>query len=152
MERNQKIILGFGIIICAILFLINIYLGAIGTVLLIVVAMSLFIMQDARELPEVRARLRDDAKGIVLENFGTAMAYKIHTSIVPLDIEFDLVSLAPDTKYESPLDSMINEAKAVVSFEDANGTRTTRAFALSALGKNDDDPLKPMFPLFPWKK
>jgi len=151
MERNQKIILGFGIIVCAILFLINMYLGAIGTVLMIVIAMSFFIMQDARELPEVRARLRDDAKGIVLENFGNAMAYRIHTSIVPLNIEFDLVSLAPDAKYESSVESMIDKAKAVVSFEDANGSRNTRIFALSALGKSDDDLLKPMFPLFPWK-
>ena len=80
------------------------------------------------------------------------MAHKIHTSIVPFDIEFDVVSPAPDAKYESALESIINGAKAIVSFEDADGTRTSRAFTLSALGKYDDDPLKPMLPRFPWKK
>ncbi len=46
---------------------------------------------------------------------------------------------------------MINEARAVVEFEDINGRKYNKSFNLSAL-HSDDDLLKPMFPTFDWKE
>jgi len=151
MEKNHKILLGAGVILCAVLFLINIYLGGIGIVILIALAMSVYIMEDAEVLPEISVFLYEDAKGINVTNRGTAPAYRVHVALVPLNIEFDISELAVDARSEHPLQEMVNEAKASVTFEDSRGSHYTRAFALSALGTNDDDLLKPMFPMFKWK-
>ena len=151
MEKNHTIILGAGVLVCAILFYINIYLGATGAVILIAIAMSFYIMEDAEVLPDLAISLHDDAKRIGVTNRGTAPAYRIHITMVPLNIEFNIPELAVDGTSEHQLHEMINEAKAVVTFEDSNRAHYTRTFALSALGKNDDDLLKPMFPLFKWK-
>jgi len=151
MEKNHTIILGVGVLVCAILFYIDIYAGATGAVILIALAMSFFIMEDAEVLPEVAIRLHDDAKRIIVINRGTAPAYRIHITMVPLNIEFKIPELAVDATSEHQLQEMINEAKAVVTFEDSKGSHYTRTIALSALGKNDEDLLKPMFPLFKWK-
>ncbi len=151
MEKIHKILLTAGALICILLFWIDTYLGATGVIVLIALAMSVFIMEDSRVLPELTVRLGDDAKKVVVENSGNAPAYRIHVALVPLDIEFDLPELAADARYEYPLTRMIDEAKAAVTFDDAKGGKTSRTFTLSALGKGDDDPLKPMFPLFKWK-
>ena len=151
MEKNHKILLGAGILICAILFFINIYLGAIGIVILCALAMSVYIMEDAEVLPDISVYLFEDAKGIIVTNRGTAPAYRIHLALVPLNIEFDIPELAVEARSEHPLTKMVNEAKASARFEDSRGSHYTRTFALSALGKSDDDLLKPMFPMFKWK-
>jgi hypothetical protein len=151
MEKKHTLILGAGVFVCIILAFIDFYLGAVGVVILLVLAMSFFIMEDSRDLPDVRVTLRDDAKGIVLTNRGNATAYKIHVAIVPINIEFDMASLAPEASFESPVESMVHEVKAIVEFESEKGARRTRAYSLSALGKPDDDLLKPMFPMFRWK-
>jgi hypothetical protein len=114
-------------------------------------AMSVFIMQETRNLPDITIRLREDAKGVVIVNQGNAAAYKIRVAIVPLNIEYKLETLAPDTLFESPTESMINEAKGIVEFENAEGARYTRTYSLSALGKTEEDLLKPLFPIFKWK-
>jgi len=151
MEKNHTIIVGAGVLVCALLFYIDIYLGATGVVVLIAIAMSFFIMEDAGVLPDVTIRLHDDAKRIIVTNRGTAPAYRIHITLVPLNIEFDIHELSVDATSEHRLQEMISEAKAVVTFEDSKGSHYTRTTAISALGKNDDDLLKPMFPLFKWK-
>ena len=151
MEKNHKILLGAGIFICAILFFIDIYLGAIGVVILCAVAMSVYIMEDSEVVPDISVHLFDDAKGIIVTNHGTAPAYRIHLALIPLNIELDIPELAVDASSEHPLNEMVNEAKVSARFEDSRGSHYTRTFALSALGKSDDDLLKPMFPVFNWK-
>ena len=113
--------------------------------------MSVFIMQETHDLPDISIRLRKDAKGVVIKNQGNTAAYKIRVTIVPLNIEFKLETPAPDTPFEFPVESMINEAKGVVEFENAESARYTRTYSLSALGKTEDDLLKPLFPMFKWK-
>jgi len=151
MEKIYKILLAAGALICILLFWVDFYLGATGVIVLAALAMSVFIMEDSRILPEITVRLGDDAKKVVVENSGNAPAYRIHVALVPLDIEFDLPELAVDARHEYPLPRMIETAKAAVTFNDANSVQTSRTFTLSAMGKGDDDPLKPMFPLFKWK-
>jgi hypothetical protein len=150
MEKIHKILLVIGALICVLLFWINIYLGATGVIILVALAMSVFIMEDSRVLPEITVRLGDNAKKVVVENSGNAPAFRIHVALVPLDIEFDLPELAADSRHEYPLPRMIDTAKAAVTFEDSKSVQISRTFALSAM-ENGDDPLKPMFPLFNWK-
>jgi hypothetical protein len=151
MEKNHSIILLAGILVCVICFIINIYLGGIAAIILVTLAMSFFILEDAKVLPEISVRLHEDAKQVIVSNGGTATAYKIHVAIVPLDIEYDIAGLEPEKSHGHPLGHMINEAKAVISYEDAQGSHYTKTSKLSALGNNEDDLLKPMFPLFNWK-
>ncbi len=151
MEKKHILLLAAGAVCCVILFFINVYLGATGAIILAALAMSVFIMEDSRVLPEITVSLGDDAKKILVKNEGNAHAYNIHIALVPLDTEFDLPELAADATYEYTLPKMIDEAKAAVTFRAGTGTQISRTFPLSALGKNGDDLLKPMFPLFKWK-
>jgi len=151
MERKHILILAAGAVFCVILFFINIYLGAMGIIVLAALAMSLWIMEDSRVLPEITVSLGDDAKKIRVKNEGNTTAYAIHVALVPLDTEFDLPELAADATYDYPLPHMIDEVKAVVSYRVQTGGETSRTFPLSALGGSGDDLLKPMFPLFKWK-
>jgi hypothetical protein len=114
-------------------------------------SMSVFIMQETRDLPDISIRLRKDAKGVVIKNQGNTAAYKIRVTIVPLNIEYKLETLTPDTIFESPTESMIHEAKGVVEFENVEGARYTHTYSFSALWKTEDDLLKPLFPMFKWR-
>lgn len=151
MEKRYTIILAVGLVLCAVLFFIDIYLGAMAVIMLVMLGMAFFIMQDARFLPEIWVFLRNDAKGIVVINRGNDLATKVHVAIVPHNIEFDIPSLPVDATHEYRLPEMLNEAKAVVSYQNTQGLAYSRTFRLSALGKGDDDLLKPLFPLFKWK-
>jgi len=157
MDKRNKIILAGGLSLFAVIFFVDfflfqdLYFSGIAAILLVVLGMSLFIMQDSRFLPEISVFLRDDAKGIIVANRGNDSAIKIHAAIVPFNLEFDIPSLAADEKYEYPLTEMISEAKASVNYQNSRGFVYSQTFRLSALGKSDDDLLKPVFPLFKWK-
>jgi len=43
---------------------------------------------------------------------------------------------------------MINEAKAYITWKDGEGHDFSHESVISALGKGEDDLLKPMFPMF----
>ena len=143
----MQILLVSGIVITLIVFLINIYAAGIVFILFATLVMSLFIMQDSTILPDVVAELKEDAKTIVIRNSGNSPAMKIHLALVPLDIEFDLPSLAPDLTHEYPLGKMIDEVKVVITFENERGDAYSRSYTLSSRG-GGYDPLKPMIPLF----
>jgi hypothetical protein len=150
MDRKLQILLVAGIIVTIAAILINIYLAGIIFVILVAIIMSLMIMQDTRCLPDIAAELKADAKGIIIRNSGNAIARKIHVALVPVNIEFDVPSLAADEVFEYALDTMINEVKVVIRFENELGNTLNRTFQLSSVGESYE-PLKPMIPLFGWK-
>ncbi|MCK9632615.1 MAG: hypothetical protein M0R30_13365 [Methanoregula sp.] len=148
MDRKIPLLLVSGIILTLILFFfINVYAAGIVFILIVTLAMSLFIMQDSGTLPDVVAELREDAKGIIIRNAGNSDAVKVHVALVPVNIEFDITVLAPDQINEYPLEKMIAEVKAVVTFENVMGDAFSRSYKLNADGSGFD-PLKPMIPLF----
>ncbi|HSQ94147.1 MAG TPA: hypothetical protein VLL74_07630 [Methanoregula sp.] len=142
------LIAGVLVAIC-LFFLVDIYLAGIVLILTVVLVMSLMIMQDSTFLPQINVRLREDAKAIVLTNAGNSPAVKIHVALVPLDIEYDVPSLAADASHEYPLASMLAEVKAVITFENEKGQPFSLTHHLSASA--EFDPLKPMIPVFGWK-
>ena len=149
MDKTTTAVLAAGIILTVILFFVSIYLAEIVFILLVVIVMSLMIMQDSTFLPRVDVRLREDAKAIVLTNAGNSPALKIHVALVPMDIEYDIASLAVDESHEYPLSSMIAQVKAVVTFSNEKGQPFSDSHKLSA--SEEFEPLKPMFPIFGWK-
>jgi|WetSurMetagenome_2_1015567.scaffolds.fasta_scaffold684395_1 hypothetical protein len=151
MERKYIAYIIIPLLISVILMTVNLYLGLIVLVIAISLGMSIFIMQDSRYHPEIVARLTDEARGVEVRNRGNDAAMHIHVSIVPLDIEFDVPDLKEEAAYTYQHGSMISTAKAVVSYENEKGEEFSKIFPLSALGVDDDDLLKPMFPLFKWK-
>ena len=151
MEKKYIVYIIIPLLISIILLIVDLYLGLIVLVMAIALGMSIFIMQDSRYHPELVVRLTDEAKGVEVRNRGNAAAMHIHVSIVPLDIEFDVPDLKEEAVYTYQHNSMISTAKAVVSYENEKGETFSKIFPLSALGMDDDDLLKPMFPVFKWK-
>ncbi|NLZ29827.1 MAG: hypothetical protein GX885_03645 [Methanomicrobiales archaeon] len=147
MEKNQKIILVAGVLIALALLAINIYLTLIALVFVLILLMTFHIMGETRSYTLIAADLSDDAREVIITNTGTAEARNIHVSIVPFDIEFDIASLGPDEASGFKLESMVAEARAVITYEDAANQKFTRTYSLTALG-GGSDLLKPIFPLF----
>jgi len=151
MEKNIKILLVPGALITIVLLFIDIYLAGITCVILITILMSLRIMQDTTGIPEIVATLRDDAKAIILTNTGNARAEKIHAALVPLNIEFDISSLDVESSYEFSLEAMVEDIKIAVTYQNENGRLFSGSQKLSAFNE-ELDLLKPIIPIFKWKK
>ncbi|HOB18940.1 MAG TPA: hypothetical protein PKK74_09670 [Candidatus Methanoculleus thermohydrogenotrophicum] len=147
MGKNQKIVLVTGGLITLALLFVDIYIALIALILVLVLLMSLHIMEDTSNYPFVAAELSEDAREVLITNTGTAEARNIHVALVPFDIEWDITSLGPDEASGFRLESMVSEAKAVVTYENTIGQKCTRTYPLTSLGRGGD-PLRPMFPLF----
>ena len=157
MENNQKaLIISGGLITIALLF-VDIYIGGVAAIIVGTLYMGLAMMNTSAKFvyhPEVKGYLKDDGKGVILKNTGKTEVKNIHVALVPLNIEFDVQTLKPEEKYEYEQDSMIEEAKIVITYENEAGESFSWDNVLSALGGKDDDDddlLKPLFPMFSWK-
>lgn len=150
MDRTTTAVLAAGILVTLVLFFVSIYLAGVALILLVAIVMCLLIMQDTLCLPQVDARLRDDARAVVLTNTGNSPALRIHVALVPMNIEYDVDSLAADQSHEFTVPSMIDAVKAVVTFSNEKGQEYASSFALSS-SADAYEPLKPMVPIFRWK-
>jgi hypothetical protein len=150
MDKKITAVLAAGILVTLLLFFVSIYLAGIVFILLVALVMSLMIMQDTMFRPHIDARLREDAKAIVLTNGGNSPALKIHVTLVPMNIEYNVNSLAVDESYEYTFPTMLTEVRVVVTFENEKGQPFSNSQKLSASG-DEFDPLKPVIPVFGWK-
>ena len=151
MDKRIQIILVLGILITIASLYYDIYLAGILGVIFIAIIMSLMIMQDTTGIPDVVAKLSEDAKSIVLINTGNARAEKIHVTLVPNNIEFDIASLDVDSAYEYSLGTMVQEIKIKITYSNENGRLFSSSKKISVF-EEDPDPLKPLIPMFRWKK
>jgi hypothetical protein len=149
MDKKITAVLAAGLLVTLLLFMYSVYLAGIAFILLVVIIMSLMISQETMGMPQLTAKLREDAKAIVLTNGGNAPALRIHVALVPLNIEYDVGSLAVDQSHEHPLTSMISDVKAVITYTNERGQSFSHSHKLSAA--EEFDPLKPMIPIFGWK-
>ncbi len=149
MDKKTTTVLVVGIILTLIFFLVNIYLAGVVLIFVVVIVMSFLIMQDTTFLPQVEVRLREDAKAIVLTNNGNSPAINIHVALVPMNIEYDIATLAVDQSHEYPFTSMVTEVKAVITYSNENGRAFSESRKLSSAGEYD--PFKPVIPIFGWK-
>lgn len=151
MEKNHILLLALGIVITLILFFIDIYLAGIAGVLFITLLMSLLIMQDTKGIPDITVSLSEDAKTILLTNKGNSTAVKIHGATVPVNLEFDIPVLPEDATHQIPLATMVDEIKVLITYENETGKSFSFSSRLSAMDE-EPDLLKPMIPIFKWKK
>jgi hypothetical protein len=151
MDKRIQVILVLGIIITIISAFLDMYLAGIVGVIFIAIIMSLIIMQDTTGVPEVVANLSDEAKSIILTNTGNARAEKIHVTLIPSNVEFDVPSLDVDSSYEYPLGSMVQEIKIKITWSNENKRLFSSSKKMSVFDE-DPDLLRPMVPMFKWKK
>jgi len=154
MDSRQSLLIIIGAIACLVS---GIFIGiffALGVAVIVgTLYMMLWIMQDAAYLPHVVCSLSEDAKSIIVRNVGTAAAIRIHVALVPLNIEFDIKELRPDTEEVVTLEKMITQAKVVVRYTTAESDQIIEnSYPISSIDGEVYDPLKPMFPIFGWKK
>jgi hypothetical protein len=150
MDKKITAVLAVGILVTVLVYFIDIYLAGIVVLILIAIVMSLMIMQDTTFRPLVNVRLREDAKAVVLTNAGNSPALRIHVALVPMNIEYDVDSLAVDQVHEYPLPSMVAEVKVITTYANETGLQFSQSRRLSA-SEEEFDPLKPMIPVFGWK-
>ena len=151
MDKRIQVILVLGIIITIISAFLDMYLAGIVGVIFIAIIMSLIIMQDTTGIPEVVVKLSDEAKSIILTNTGNARAENIHVTLIPSNVEFDVPSLDVDTSYEYPLGSMVQEIKIRITWSNENKRPFSSSKKLSVFDEEPDF-LRPMVPMFKWKK
>jgi hypothetical protein len=151
MDKRVQIILVLGILITIAAAFLDMYLAGIVGVIFIAIIMSLMIMQDTTGVPEVVVKLSDDAKSIILTNTGNARAEKIHVTLIPSNVEFDIAFLDVDSAYEYSLGSMVQEIKIKITFSNENGRLFSSSKKVSVFDE-EPDLLKPMVPMFKWKK
>jgi len=151
MDKKINILIILGILITIVAAFYDIYLGGIVGMIFVAVIMSLMIMQDTTGIPEIVPKLTDDGKGIILSNTGNARAENIHVTLVPNNIEFDIASLDVDASYEYSLGIMVQEIKTRITYSNENRRLFSSSKKLSVF-EEDPDLLKPMIPMFKWKK
>jgi uncharacterized repeat protein (TIGR01451 family) len=151
MDKRIQVILVLGIIVTIISAFLDMYLAGIVGVIFIAIIMSLMIMQDTTGIPEVRVKLGDEAKSIILTNNGNARAENIHVTLIPSSVEFDIASLDVDSVYEYALGAMVQEIKIKITYSNENKRLFSSSKKLSVFDE-DPDILRPLIPMFKWKK
>ena len=151
MDKRILVILVLGIIVTIISAFLDMYLAGIVGMIFIAIVMSLMIMQDTTGIPEVVVKLGDEAKSIILTNNGNARAENIHVTLIPSNVEFDIASLDVDSVYEYSLGSMVQEIKIKITYSNENKRLFSSSKKLSVFDE-EPDILRPLIPMFKWKK
>ena len=156
MDIRQAAVVGLaGVVLFLYLSLTGQFLASIIVMVVLIIAMTIFMTKLGKkfgDIPELTAKLSPDAKNVIIRNSGNTSAMQIHVALVPLNIEYDITEISPDEEYSYSLGEMINEAKAFITWKDAEGHDFSHESTISALGRGEDDLLKPMFPMFDIKK
>jgi len=152
MNRNLLIVLVIGLIACtALYFLIDIYAGMIGAVIVIALAMSVFIMQDSMEKPNVVVFVEENRKGVRVRNRGNARAVSVKITLLPQDLSFDIPALDEDAVRTFPVPPITEKMKVDVRYRNEKGDSFGKTVLLMPDDIENEDLLKPVFPLFGWK-
>ena len=154
MQKNSILLASAGVLAVIIVwFFVDTAAAGIVFIIAATLLLSYEIYMDAAKHihPEIYASLTDDAQTVIVENLGTAPATSVSVRIIPENITYVIGELAPDITHKYELPVMIKEAKAAVSWDKKDGTRTEKVFRLSGYAE-ETDPLKPTFPLFSWKE
>jgi len=153
-NKNILLIAFLGTIITLLVgFFFELSAAGIVAIIFLAILLAIVISEDAKKYahPEISISLSDDAQTVIIENLGTAPAKSTQVRIIPDDIRYEIGDLIPDSAHRFHLPSMVSSAKAAVSWERIDGSRTERIFRLSGY-EEETDPLRPLFPLFNWKE
>jgi hypothetical protein len=153
--RQAALVALAGVALFIYLAFIGQFVASIAVMIVLIIGMTVFMTRLSKkfgDIPELTAKLSPDAKSVIIRNLGNTSAMQVHVALVPLDIEYDIAEVPAEEEHTYPLDNMVSEAKAFITWKDTGGQDFSHESAISALGKGDDDLLKPMFPMFDIKK
>lgn len=153
--RQAAVVAIAGVVLFLYLASIGQFLASIAVMIVLIIGMVIIMTRLSKkfgDIPELTAKLSPDAKSVIIKNSGNTSAFQIHIALVPLNIEYDITEIPADEEHTYSLDSMINEAKAFITWKDTEGHDFSHESVISALGRGEDDLLKPMFPMFDIKK
>ncbi len=149
--RQAAVVAIAGVAIFFYLAYIGQFLASIAVMIILIIGMVILMTRLSKKFgdrPDLTAKLSPNAKSIIIKNSGNTSAFQVHVALVPLDIEYDITEIPAEEEHTYPLDKMINEAKAYITWKDSEGNDLSHESIISALGKGEDDLLKPMFPMF----
>ncbi len=152
MQKNHLILLGTVLIVSLGLFILNLYAGLAGLIIFAALFMSVLISEDTLGKPDVLVTLSDESRSLRLRNRGNAAAYGVHVSVIPHNIDFDIPQLQVEEEFSYPFETIVQQAKVMITYHNERGDRFSKTAMLSVFDVSDDDLLKPVFPLFKWKK
>ena len=144
-----------GVALFIYLSIIGQYMASIAVMIILIISMTIYMTRLSKkfvDIPELTAKLSPDAKSVIIRNSGNTSAMQIHVALVPLDIEYNITEIPVEEEHTYALDRMVSEAKAYITWKDAEGHDFNHESTISALGKGEDDLLKPLFPMFDIKK
>ncbi len=150
MERSFLVVLAIGVAVAAGLALVSPFFSLIALIIVGVVLMVIWIGSDTRDLPDVQVDFSEDGHAVIVENKGNAPAQRVHVSLVPIGLEADVPSLAPDEAHPVPLAGQVAEAKAIITYQNGSGQTFRRTMVISVL-HSSEDLFRPAFALFRWK-
>jgi len=153
--RQAALVALAGVALFIYLAFIGQFAASIAVMIILIIGMTIYMTRLSKkfgDIPELTAKLSPDAKSVVIRNSGNTSAMRVHVALVPLDIEYDIAEVPGEEEHTYPLDNMISEAKAFITWKDIEGHDFSHESNISALGRGEDDLLKPMFPMFDIKK
>jgi hypothetical protein len=145
-------LLGAVLVVSLGLFILNLYAGLAGLIVFAALLMSVLIMEDTLGKPDILVTLSEESRSLGLRNRGNAAAYGVHISVIPHNIEFDIPQLQVEERFSYHFETMIQQAKVMITYQNERGDRFSKTTMLSVFDVSDDDLLKPAFPVFKWKK
>lgn len=152
MRREPLIVIALGFAVCvAIYILVDIYASLIVAVLAVALAMSIFIMQDSLNKPNVVVFVEEGGRGIRVRNRGNARALSVEVSLAPQDLRFEIPELGEDRVVTFQVPTMAEKTKVDVRYRNEEGLSFAKTTVLLPGDVEDEDLLKPLFPLFGWK-
>lgn len=142
-----------GIVLTILFYLIQQQILA-GIVIIITGTLLLgaLISADAKKnaRPILLADLSPNHREIILENTGTKAAERLMVTAAGIDEPWHVDRLEPDTTARLNLPKMVESLIVEVTYQVQDSPRKSKAFRLG-MPEPEQDPFKPMFPLFSWK-
>ncbi len=142
-----------GIVLTILFYLIQQQILA-GIVIIITGTLLLgaLISADAKKnaRPIILADLSPSHREIILENTGTKAAERLIVTAAGIDEPWHVDRLEPDTTARLNLPKMVESLIVEVTYQVHDSPRKSKAFRLG-MPEPEQDPFRPMFPLFSWK-
>ncbi len=136
----------------------QVFLAGMGIIITGTVLLGIMISADATKnaRPFILADLSPNHREIIVENAGTSTAVKMEVTAAGIDEPWHVECLPPDASIRLSLPRMVESLIVEVTYENETSTsgRRSKAFRLgrSEPEQAEQDPFRPLFPLFGWKK
>ncbi len=155
-ESNRRFIQTFIVIFVVATLLTAVFateIVGIPAILLVIAVISYLITQDVAKnaKPMIFVESEELGEELKIRNYGTGAAFEIKVKIVPGDITAACDKLEPEGTYPVKLPNGLYVGQAALMWKDKTGKEQKKNFKFDCRNPTKD-PIKPVFPLFSWKK